>query len=71
MEESVLNNICRACLTEHGEFQFIFARDESTGLDIHLAEMIMAYASVQVLGPFNYKLKIETSILLQKLFEEF
>ncbi|KAI4465109.1 zinc finger protein [Holotrichia oblita] len=48
MEESVLNNICRACLTEHGEFQFIFVRDESTGLDIHLAEMIMAYASVQI-----------------------
>lgn len=48
MEESVLTNVCRACLSEKGEFQSIFVRAERTDVDIHLAEMIMAYASVQV-----------------------
>lgn len=40
--------ICRACLTEEGEMQSVFVPDEKTGSHIHLAEMIMAYASVQV-----------------------
>lgn len=48
MEETALTNVCRACLTEEGEFQSVFVADESSGLTIHLAEMIMAYASVQV-----------------------
>lgn len=40
--------ICRTCLTQEGEFQSVFVRDEDSGYDIHLAEMIMSYASVQV-----------------------
>lgn len=41
-------SVCRTCLTEDGEFQSIFVPDESTGSNIHLAEMIMSYAAVQV-----------------------
>lgn len=48
MEEPALIKICRACLTEEGEMQSVFVPDEKTGSHIHLAEMIMAYASVQV-----------------------
>lgn len=48
MEENSLTNVCRACMTEQGEFQSVFVTDENSGLTIHLAEMIMAYASVQV-----------------------
>lgn len=47
MEESAVTNVCRVCLTEEGEFQSLFVPDESTGSNIHLAEMLMAYASVQ------------------------
>ncbi|XP_045472101.1 zinc finger protein 391-like [Harmonia axyridis] len=43
-----LLNICRVCLTEQGEFQSVFISDESSGLNIHLAEMLMACASIQV-----------------------
>ncbi|KAL3280961.1 hypothetical protein HHI36_004186 [Cryptolaemus montrouzieri] len=43
-----LLNICRACLTEQGEFQSVFVSDESSGMNIHLAEMLMACASIQV-----------------------
>ncbi|KRT82317.1 zinc-finger associated domain containing protein, partial [Oryctes borbonicus] len=48
MEESAHTNICRACLTEQSEFQSIFISHEGLGLNIHLAEMIMTYASVQI-----------------------
>lgn len=48
MEEPALAKICRACLTEEGEMKSVFVSDERTGTTIHLAEMIMAYASVQV-----------------------
>lgn len=48
MEEPAILKICRACLTEEGEMQSVFVSDEKTGTNIHLAEMIMAYASVQV-----------------------
>ncbi|KAJ3665729.1 hypothetical protein Zmor_001209 [Zophobas morio] len=48
MFEENSRNLCRACLTETGEFQSIFVPDEETGLSIHLSEMIMAFASVQV-----------------------
>lgn len=41
-------NICRACLTEQGDFQSVFVSEESSGLNIHLAEMLMACASIQV-----------------------
>lgn len=49
-DEQVENSstICRVCLAEEGNFQSIFVKDEKTGLDIHLAEMIMAYTTVQV-----------------------
>lgn len=40
--------VCRACLTEEGEFQSVFVPDENSGLKIHLAEMIMAYTSLQI-----------------------
>lgn len=57
MEEASLIKICRACLTEEGEMQSVFVPDEKTGSHIHLAEMIMAYASVQVTvyDIFTYK----------------
>lgn len=48
MDENVLTNVCRTCLAERGEFQSIFVSGECAGLDIHLAEMIMSYTSVQV-----------------------
>lgn len=48
MEESTLTKICRACLTEEGEMKSVFVPDERAGTNIHLAEMIMAYASIQV-----------------------
>lgn len=48
MEDSSLTKICRACLTGEGEMQSVFVPDERSGTTIHLAEMIMAYASVQV-----------------------
>lgn len=48
MEEPSLLKICRACLTEEGDMQSVFLPDEKTGTNIHLAEMLMAYASVQV-----------------------
>ncbi|RZB40292.1 zinc finger protein 2 -like, partial [Asbolus verrucosus] len=44
----VSTNICRACLTETGDFQSIFVPAEETGLSIHISEMIMAFASVQI-----------------------
>ncbi|KAJ3633717.1 hypothetical protein MTP99_010648 [Tenebrio molitor] len=47
MGEEISTNLCRACLTEFGEFQSIFVPDEATGLSIHISEMIMAFASVQ------------------------
>lgn len=48
MEEPALTKICRACLTEEGEMKSVFIPDERAGTNLHLAEMIMAYASVQV-----------------------
>ncbi|KAJ8939009.1 hypothetical protein NQ314_011259, partial [Rhamnusium bicolor] len=48
MEECELKNICRACLTEDGEFQSVFIPDSSTGLSLHLSEMMSACASIQV-----------------------
>ncbi|KAF5282789.1 hypothetical protein FQR65_LT02786 [Abscondita terminalis] len=48
MEESLKVNVCRACLAEEGEFQSVFVSDENSGLSIHLAEMIMAYTSLQI-----------------------
>ncbi|KAB0798528.1 hypothetical protein PPYR_09521 [Photinus pyralis] len=40
--------VCRVCLTEEGEFQSVFVADENSGVKIHLAEMIMAYTSLQI-----------------------
>lgn len=48
MEEPALTKICRACLTEEGEMKSVFIPDERAGTNLHLAEMIMAYASVQI-----------------------
>lgn len=48
MDDSNITNVCRACLTKEGEFKSVFISDENSGVNIHLAEMIMAYASVQV-----------------------
>lgn len=48
MDDSNPTNICRACLTKEGEFKSVFMSDEKSGVNIHLAEMIMSYASVQV-----------------------
>ncbi|EFA03090.1 Histone-lysine N-methyltransferase PRDM9-like Protein [Tribolium castaneum] len=48
MEEEISQKICRACLTESGEFQSIFVPDEKTGTSIHISEMMMAFATVQV-----------------------
>lgn len=48
MEENSLRNICRVCMTEKGIFQSVFVSEERTGLKIHLAEMVMAYTSVQI-----------------------
>ncbi|GJQ70191.1 hypothetical protein Trydic_g22651 [Trypoxylus dichotomus] len=48
MEESARISTCRACLTEQGEFQSIFVCHEDSGLNIHLAEMIMTYTSLQI-----------------------
>lgn len=48
MDEEISINICRVCLSESGEFQSIFTPDEKSGTSIHISEMIMAFASVQV-----------------------
>lgn len=47
MDEKEIN-ICRACLTKEGEFKSVFTSIEETGINIHLADMIMAFTSVQV-----------------------
>lgn len=41
-------NMCRACLATEGLFQSIFVPDETIDVNIHLAEMIMEYSSVQI-----------------------
>lgn len=67
MEEATIVNICRTCLAEEGEMQSIFQPDEKTGTNIHLAEMIMAYASVQVILLFvAISNKIKDAILPNK-----
>lgn len=48
MDQNPATGLCRTCLAEEGQFQSIFVPDESTGCHLHLAEMIMSYASVQV-----------------------
>ncbi|KAF5297721.1 hypothetical protein FQA39_LY12052 [Lamprigera yunnana] len=41
--------ICRACLTEDGDFQSVFEYEENCGLTIQLSEMIMTYTSLQIM----------------------
>ncbi|CAH1109623.1 unnamed protein product [Psylliodes chrysocephalus] len=48
MEECELQNICRACLTEQGEFQSIFVPEISSGISLHISEMMTACASIQI-----------------------
>nr|CAH7756139.1 unnamed protein product [Callosobruchus chinensis] len=43
-----LRNICRACLTEEGEFRSIFVPELSSGLSLHLSDMIVSCAKVQI-----------------------
>lgn len=43
-----LDMICRACMAENVKMRSIFEPDENLETNIHLSEMIMAYASVQV-----------------------
>ncbi|XP_056639156.1 zinc finger protein 664-like isoform X2 [Diorhabda sublineata] len=48
MEECELRNICRACLTEQGQFQSVFVPESSSGISLHISEMMSACSSVQV-----------------------
>lgn len=49
MEHSAITNICRICFTGDGEMKSVFVKhEEPENTPAQLAQMIMAYASVQV-----------------------
>lgn len=49
MEQPTITNICRICFTEDGEMKSVFVKHEGPeNIPAQLAQMIMAYASVQV-----------------------
>lgn len=48
MEEYELRNVCRACLTEEGEFYSMFVAEDISGLSLQLSEMMTSCTSIQV-----------------------
>lgn len=49
MEQPTITNICRICFTEDGEMKSVFVKHEGPeNIPAQLAQMIMAYASVEI-----------------------
>ncbi|KAG5886099.1 hypothetical protein JTB14_031700 [Gonioctena quinquepunctata] len=48
MEQCELRNVCRACLTEEGEFQSVFVPEVSSGISLHISEMMNTCTSIQI-----------------------
>ncbi|CAH1117394.1 unnamed protein product [Phaedon cochleariae] len=48
MEKCDRPNICRACLTEDGKLQSVFTSEISSGLPLHISEMISSCTSFEV-----------------------